>query len=526
MASSPPQFPMAALGALILPLLVGSTQALAQDSSTAQRPNIVVFLVDDMGWQDTSVAFWERPTAFNGFYKTPSMERLARSGARFTQAYAAAVCSPTRTSIMTGQSPARHRVTQWTLRPGQDPSGHTERLSSPAGWRMSGLQPGDVTLPGLLREVGYRTIHVGKAHWGAQGTPGSDPTQLGFDVNIAGHAAGAPGSYSGTTRFAGNRDPAQDIWAVPGLERYHGLPIHLSDALTVEALGAVDTAIDLKKPFYLYMAHYAVHTPIQAHEPYAQAYRDGGTDEKESRYASLIQGMDASLGALLAHLERRGVAEDTLILFSSDNGGLTVSSRGRDARGNGLGSHNWPLREGKGSAYEGGTRVPQLLSWAKPDPGHPLQARLPIQAGAAIEAVTISEDIFPSVLHWAGAALPPGYVLDGVDLTPLVTGKGGHQFERPLVFHYPHVWGPKGAGYQPHSAIRLGVHKAIYFYEPKRWELYDLSADIGEEQDLAQAQPERLDQLAHRLQDELRLRGAQWPRLRSNDQPEPLELPR
>ena len=526
MASSQPASLAALLCALILAPLVAPSQALARNEGEQRRPNIVLFLVDDMGWQDTSVAFWERPTAFNAFYKTPSMERLARDGTRFTQAYAAAVCSPTRTSIMTGQNPARHRVTQWTLRPGQDPSGHTERLSSPAQWRMSGLQPGDVTLPGLLLDAGYRTIHVGKAHWGAHGTPGSDPRQLGFDVNIGGHAAGAPGSYSGATNFAGNRDPAKDIWAVPGLERYHGLPVHLSDALTVEALGAVDGAIDEGKPFYLYMAHYAVHTPIQPHEPYAQAYRDAGTDEKESRYASLIQGMDASLGAILAHLERRGVAKDTLILFSSDNGGLTVSSRGKDARGNGLGSHNWPLREGKGSAYEGGTRIPQLLSWAEPDAGHALQARLPIRAGSSIDALTISEDLFPSVLSWAGVGLPAGHVIDGLDITPLIRGTGGAEFGRPLVFHYPHVWGPKGAGYQPHSSIRLGVHKAIYFYEPKRWELYDLAADLGEAEDLAQAQPELLGQLALRLREELKLRGAQWPRLRSNDQAEPLELPR
>ena len=196
----------------------------------AGRPNIVVFLVDDMGWQDTSVAFWRKPTPFNRHYRTPNMERLAQQGVRFTNAHAHPVCSPTRVSIMTGQNPARHHVTNWIFAPDKDTSGNWGPVASPP-WRMEGLQPGDVTLAKLLRDAGYHTIHCGKAHWGAHGTPGSDPLNLGFDVNIAGHAAGAPATYQGLDDY-GNKDEKRNAWAVPGLAKYHGTDTHLTDALT------------------------------------------------------------------------------------------------------------------------------------------------------------------------------------------------------------------------------------------------------------------------------------------------------
>ncbi len=493
---------------------------LASAQSQADRPNIVVYLVDDLGWQDLSVPMWNERTPFNDHFRTPAVERLAATGVRFRQAYSCAVCSPTRTSLMLGQNAARHHVTQWTRDPSRDPSGKTERLGSPQDWRLEGLQPGAPTLPSLLQEAGYFTIHAGKAHWGAAGTPGSNPRQLGFDVNIAGHEAGGPGSYHGEKDYSAHWRNGSRVWDVPGLEHYHGLPIHLTDATTVEALKAVDRALDQKKPFYLYLAHYAVHAPIEEHPPYADAYREAGVDEPESKYASLVAGYDASLAAVLRHLERRGVAERTLVVFTSDNGGLSVHSRGKTPRGTGKNTHNWPLREGKGSAYEGGTRVPLVVSWAKADAEHPIQQRLPIEAGGVRETPTIIEDLYPTVLRWCDVRPPAQHPIDGVDLSPLLTADEGVSRERPLLFHYPHVWGPKGEGYQPHTSLRIGEWKAIYFYQPRRWELYHLTQDIGETNDLAERAPERLAELSSRMMQLLQERGAQWPTVLDTGEPE------
>ncbi|MFT4539733.1 MAG: arylsulfatase A-like enzyme [Planctomycetota bacterium] len=494
----------------------GSREELHPQTEASSRPNIILFLVDDMGWQDTSVPFWEQATEFNAHYKTPNMERLAASGVRFTQSYSCAVCSPTRTSLMTGQNAARHRVTQWT-RTGNDPSGKTERLKSPADWNVRGLQPGLPTLPHLLRDVGYRTIHVGKAHWGTVGTPGADPTQLGFDRNIAGHSAGAPGSYQGVAKYG----RAKPDWSVPGMESFHGLPIHLTDALTVRAIDEMEQSVAEQKPFYLYMAHYAVHTPIQPHEPYSQHYREAGVNETEARYAGMVQGMDASLGALLDAVDRLEVARNTIVVFTSDNGGLSAIARGKTPRDTGKDTHNWPLRSGKGSAYEGGTRVPMIVSWARPDAESPSQAQIPVPAGEVRSTPTMVEDLFPTLLAWGGAEASTADPIDGLDFTKLLTSDDpGRASERPLLFHYPHVWGPKGPGYEPHSAIRLGDWKLIYFYQPKRFELYDLSTDLGETQDLAASHPEQLNELAKRLRTDLAALGAQWPTQRETGEPE------
>ena len=500
-------------------LLLASARAAGQEPAEprAQPPNIILFLVDDMGWQDTSVAFGAQRTPLNEHFRTPNMERLAASGVSFLQAYSCAVCSPSRTSLMTGQNAARHKVTQWTLS-GADPSGKTERLESPADWHVQGLQPGVPTLPARLCAAGYRTIHVGKAHWGVVGSPGSDPRALGFQRNIAGHAAGAPGSYRGEDGF-GRANPT---WAVPGLESFHGLPVHLTDALTVRAIDEVEEAVAAGLPFYLYMAHYAVHAPIQPHEPYSEAYRQAGDDEPEASYAGMIEGMDASLGALLEAVERLGVAERTIVVFTSDNGGLSVHSRGRTPMDTLGDVHNWPLRGGKGSAYEGGTRVPLIVSWARARPESAAQRALVVPAGARRTTPTMIEDLFPTLLRWGGVESPADPELDGRDLTPLLSAEDGERGrERALLFHYPHVWGPKGPGYEPHSALRLGDWKLIYFYQPRRFELYDLAHDLGEEHDLAAAQPERLRALAARMRQELESRGAQWPTRRQTRAPEP-----
>ena len=250
---------------LILLILFSSTICFAQESV---KPNIIFFFIDDMGWQDTSVPFYKEKTKLNKIYQTPNMEQMAAEGMKFTQAYACAVCSPSRISLMTGMNAARHQVTNWTLRKDKSPDPAHKKITPPE-WNMNGLNLDDTiertvyatTLPQLLKESGYRTIHVGKAHFGAAGTPGEDPLNLGFDVNIAGHAAGGPGSYYGKYNFSAKWRNGDKIWDIPGLEAYHGQDIYLTEALTIEANKEIDKAVRDSTPFYLYMSHYAIHAP-------------------------------------------------------------------------------------------------------------------------------------------------------------------------------------------------------------------------------------------------------------------------
>ena len=496
------------------------------------KPNILLYLVDDMGWQDTSVAFWKERTPFNEHFRTPNMERLADQGIRFTHARAHAVCSPTRTSIMTGQNPVRHHVTNWTLYADKDQSNSWGRTGAPPEWRKEGLQPEDVLLPKLLQEAGYFTIHAGKAHWGAIPTEGADPLNLGFDVNIAGHAAGGPGGYSGLDNFGNKKKGGHTLpWGIPGLEQYHGQDIHLTDATTLEAKKAVTQAVETGKPFYLYLAHYAVHAPIKPHKRFMENYEGKtypGTNRDippaEEKYASMVEGMDASLGDIMNHIESLGVAENTLVIFTSDNGALSASSREESPLGTGLNTHCWPLKAGKGSAYEGGTRVPFIASWCVPDARNPLQKALPLDADAKSAQPIIVEDLFPTLLGIAGATVPEGHVVDGRDIRPYLMKQEADK-ERPLYFHYPHVWGPRGPGYEPHSAAVYGDWKIIYFYNDARWEMYNITKDIGEKKDLAAAAPERLTELATRMLTDFEAMGAQWPVDRNSSEVATMQLP-
>ena len=397
--------PTAAFLALVLGGLSTPLPSVPQEADNPvrnPRPNLVVFLVDDLGWQDLSLPLAPEATAFNDRYRTPNVERLAATGVSFTSAYASAVCSPTRTSLLTGLNAARHRVTNWTLRVGRDPSQTARGLRAPE-WRLEGWQPGGPTLPGLLSDAGYTTIHVGKAHWGAKETAGEDPRALGFDVSIGGHAAGGPGSYHGEHDYSAAWRQADRIWDVPDLEAYHGSSVHLTEALTLEAVGAVEQAVRNDRPFFLHLAHYAVHAPFEEHAPWVERYRAQGLDETEARYASMIEGMDASLGALLFALDRLGVAENTLILFLSDNGGLCFAGRGRTPTGTGNYTHNAPLRSGKGSAYEGGTRIPMVVSWARlaAEP-RGLQAELAPEPGSRCDRAVHVDDILPTLCALAG----------------------------------------------------------------------------------------------------------------------------
>ena len=362
-----------------------------------------------------------------------------------------------------------------------------------------------------MRTHGYRTIHAGKAHLGANGTEGADPRSLGFDVNIAGHAAGAPGSYLGEHSFRAKARSGQtgsSVWDVPGLEDYHHQAVYLTEALTIEACRALRESVASDQPFFLHFAPYAVHVPLTANEKYAANYPD--LDEREQRYATMVETVDQALGAVLDTLDEQGARESTLIVFTSDNGGLSAHARGGEAH-----THNAPLRSGKGSAYEGGVRVPWIVRW----PGV-------VEPGSVSDEPVVSHDLFPTLLSAAGVAIPDDHqgVVDGIELQPLLRGKALER-QHPLLWHQPHMWGASGPGIEPFSALRVGHEKLILFHAQSRVELYDLNADLSEEHNLASQHPERAAELAQALGDELRRRNAQasidkrsgkprpWPRV-------------
>lgn len=474
-----------------------------ENRSAQKPPNIILFLVDDMGWQDTSVPFWTERTPNNKIYQTPNMERLAAQGMKFTQAYATPVCSPTRISLLTGMNAARHRVTNWTLRKDvlQPMETNHSTLRFPE-WNVNGLSPiaGDdmavhaTPFPKLLQEAGYFTVHVGKAHFGAIGTLGENPLNLGFDINIAGHAAGAPQSYLGTENF-GNGKEGRAIWAVPGLEKYHGKDIYLSEALTKESLNVLDS-ISSTKPFFLYMSHYAVHTPIMGDKRFLSKYLETGLDSTESKYASMIEGMDKSLGDILDYLEKNQLQDNTIILFMSDNGGLSAVARGGEAH-----THNRPLASGKGSIYEGGIREPMLVKW----PGK-------TKSNSVSHQQVIIEDFFPTILEMAGiTGANTVQTIDGKSFVPALNSETQEAVERSLFWHYPNEWGPDGPGIGAFSAIRKGDWKLIYFHESQNLELYNLKEDISERKNKIFTNPKKAKNLAKLLTDHLLNVNAQMP---------------
>jgi arylsulfatase A-like enzyme len=469
----------------------------------ATNPNIVFFLVDDMGWQETSVAFHTEVTALNRRYRTPNMERLAAQGMKFTQAYASAVCSPTRVSALTGMNVARHRVTNWTLRKNASPD-NPSKLIEPPAWNVNGVctnagieRTMQVTpLPALLRAAGYRTLHVGKAHFGAQDTPGENPLNLGFDVNIAGHCAGGPGSYWGEKHFsaAWRTEPPDTIWDVPGLEAYHGKDIYLTEALTREAIKVMEQAVADQQPFYVYMAHYAVHAPWEKDDRFYQAYVDAGLKPFEATLASMIEGMDKSLGDLMATLDRLGIGDNTIILFMSDNGSPSQCPQ------------NLPLRGHKLTPYEGGIREPMIVKW----PGV-------TQPGSVCREPVVIEDFFPTILELAGADRHGKTLqaVDGVSFVPLLKGEGRTPSDRAFVWHFPNNYG----GQTPFSAIRQGPWKLIYHQADRRLELYNIDTDIGETRDLGKENPAKVRELAQRLGERLRAADAQMPTNRATGKP-------
>tara|TARA_B100000989_G_scaffold61068_1_gene42001 strand:- start:5462 stop:7006 length:1545 start_codon:yes stop_codon:yes gene_type:complete len=486
---------------LILLIIIGSC---GKNLKKKHPPNIVLFFVDDMGWQDTSVNFWSQKTPFNEIYRTPNMERLAKKGVKFTNAYATPVCSPTRVSLMTGMNAARHRVTNWTLRPDQK---QPMELDHPSlifpDWNFNGLGLNPSTpntvyakpLPQLLSEKGYYTIHAGKAHFGAIGYPSSNPSKLGFDVNIAGHAAGAPGSYLGLENF-GNGNPDREVWAVPGLEKYHGQDIFLTEALAQEVFFALDQPVEKKQPFFLYFSLYGIHTPLMANERYVKPYRKMGLEEPEARYASMIESMDDALGNLMDYLKENQLEKNTVILFMSDNGGLSAVARGGEKH-----THNTPLKSGKGSIYEGGIRVPMLSYWPNQNKAETIN-HTPI----------IIEDFFPTILEIAEIdAYDVPQKIDGQSFVSLLQSRYEDEINRSLFWHYPNDWGNDGPGIGSFSAVRQGQWKLIYFHTNNDLELYNLKDDIRENENLLSSNYKKAKQLSIKLTQYLKKVNAQMP---------------
>lgn len=476
----------------------------------ADKPNIVVFLVDDMGPMDTSVPFMTdadgKPKRYplNDYYRTPSMERLAKQGTRLNNFYAMSVCSPTRTSIVTGQNSARHQVTQWIRS-----ENNNKGPFGPADWNWTGVDDPATTLPSVLKTQGYRTIYVGKAHFGPLGQPTETPKGIGYDINVAGCSWGQPGSYYGEHGYGhlkGNKKRA-----VPDLEKYHGTDTFLTDALTIETKALVEQAVKDDAPFFLHFAPYALHAPFQSNPKYAPNYADSDKSKPAQAYATLVESMDTALGELMDHLEKQGIAENTLIIFLGDNGGDAPLGPQKQAT---HGHYScFPLRAKKGTHYEGGMRTPFIAAWAKPDPTNKWQKQLPIAQGVINQQLGTVMDLYPTILNLVDAKPPSGHVIDGHDLgKQLVSSESNPDRPNQLLMHFPHS---HRSSY--YTVFRAGDWKLIYHYFPQmnpaktRYELFNLKADPFEKTNLADKEPNKVKRLINAMTKQLDEEGALYP---------------
>ncbi len=444
------------VAALIALLAVTALMAAPQSP-----PNIVLLYIDDLGWRDVGYMG-------SAYYETPNIDRLAGEGMVFTSAYANGPnCAPSRASLMSGQYTPRHGI--YSVTPSN--RGEARLRKFQVRETETALDLRVVTLAEALAARGYATASMGKWHLGGEGNL---PTDQGFDVNIAGNDWGSPQSYFWPyerERGDGN------IVRIPGLQESGGEGEYLTDRLTDEALAWMEDNVDRR--FFLYLTHYAVHTPIQAQPELEKKYRDkpGANGHDNPRYAAMVESVDNSVGRVLGKLDELGIADNTVVIFFSDNGGLgTVTSMS-------------PLRGSKGMLYEGGIREPLIVRW----PGF-------TRPGSISRVPVIGTDLYPSLLEITGAA-PPRQVLDGVSIAPLLMGRpaGIELTDRPLFWHFPaYLEGGRMIGpwrTTPVAAVRMGDYKLIEFFEDGRLELYDLAADIGEERDLSIEMPEKVAEL-------------------------------
>jgi arylsulfatase A-like enzyme len=447
-----------------------------------KQPNIVFFLADDLGQRDLACYG-------STFYETPNLDRLAREGARFTDAYAACpVCSPTRASLLTGQWPQRTGVTDYIGAPLTPDAWKSNTRSLPAAYtdRLGLTFP---TIAKSLKAGGYATFFAGKWHLGPEGFW---PENQGFEVNKGGIDRGGP--YGGNKYFSPYGNPRLSD-GPPGE--------HLTDRLATETANFIEASKD--RPFFALYSFYDVHTPLMGRKDLLQKYeakrarlglveRWGREEPRDVRltqdhviYAAMVEAMDSAVGKVLARLDTLGLRENTLVIFTSDNGGLSTSE--------GWPTSNAPLRGGKGWMYEGGIREPLLVHW----PGK-------VKPGTVVRAPVSSPDFFPTLLEAAGIAPEARQVLDGRSFLPLLRGRA--QPERALFWHYPHYGNQGGA---PAAAIRRGEWKLIEWQEDGKQELFHLGRDPGETTDLSAKEPRRtlaLLQELHAWQERVGARSA------------------
>ncbi len=445
---------------IALGMILGTT-ALAAD---APRPNVILIVADDLGWADLGCYG-------STFHATPNLDRLARSGMRFTNAYAACpVCSPSRAAIMTGKYPARLNLTDWL--PGR-PDRPSQMLMRPRFRQQLPLE--EHTIAEVLKPAGYTTASIGKWHLGG---PPFWPEHQGFDLNVGGTETGSPpGGYFGfktPTMTASSPDE------------------YLTDRLADEALRFIER--NRARPFFAYLPHYAVHIPLQAKPGILARYKArpvGGSPQSNPIYAAMLESLDEAVGRILATLDKLEIADRTVVVFTSDNGGLSVKE-GPDTPS----TSNAPLRAGKGYLYEGGIRVPLIVRW----PGA-------TRPGSVCTVPVSGQDLYPTVLELAGVKPAAAQVIDGESLVPLLEGHG--EMKRVALFwHYPHY---SNQGGRPGGAVRQGDLMLIEHYEDGRRELYDLGRDPGEQHDLASERPGDTARLRNLLVNWRQSVGGQMP---------------
>jgi arylsulfatase A len=451
---------------------LAGTTTFAARATGSKPPNIVLILADDLGWSDTT------PYGAD-LHETPSLERLAREGVRFERAYAAApICSPTRASILTGKYPARLRMTIWRESARRVIS--NERLIPPMV--EENLPHSEYTLAEALHDAGYFTAHVGKWHLG---DPSHYAASQGFDVDIGGSQWGAPETYffpyKGNKRFPEFRN-------IPGL--HYGEPgEYLTDRLTNEALNAIDNAGD--RPFLLNLCFHTPHTPIEGKPHLVEYYMSKlkpGLNHTNPGFAAMVHSMDENVGRVLDYLEQKGLADNTIVLFLSDNGGFIRDNI----------TNNAPLRSGKGALYEGGIRVPLIVKYPKK-----------IAAGKVCKEPVSTIDLYPTLMELIGKsdALARQQPMDGISFAKLLTNPEAVLPREELYFHYPHYY----ITTSPVGAVVTREWKLLEYFEDGRLELYHLTEDLGESKDLARSAPEQVRTLHQKLRKWRKELNAQMP---------------
>jgi arylsulfatase A len=443
-------------------LIIIASAFFRADIATAAAPpkmNVVLILADDFGWADLACYGSE-------YYESPNIDRLARDGMKFTQAYSACtVCSPTRAALLTGKYPARLHITDWI--PGLPPE--NPKLLVPDWTKYLPLE--EVTIARALKSANYATASIGKWHLGGEAYY---PDKQGFDINIAGTEAPSPKTY-----FA-----PYNIATLPEGPKGE----YLTDRLGDEALHYIDQHKD--KPFFLYFPHFAVHLPVQGKEDLVEKYRakrHPGQSQSNAVYAAMIESMDQTVGRIRGKLDELKLADHTIVIFASDNGGRVPTTS------------NKPLRVGKGSCYEGGTRVPFIVYW----PGV-------TKPGSVSDTPVISMDMYPTILEMIGLKDPDHHGKDGVSLVPILKQTG--KLKRDALFwHYPHYQHYQLGGTTPYGAIHAGDFKLIEFYDDMRVELYNLKDDISEQKNLADDIPAKVADLRTKLHAWRKEVGAQMP---------------